>query len=114
MNEEIYRTLVEVAKAGELITYGEVAPLANLNMENPYDRNLMSVLLDEINVSEAHFKRPMLSSVVVRAQEPTPGKGYFLCARDLGRLPQSADSIDELEFWTKEIKIVFSYWKISN
>jgi hypothetical protein len=109
MNEAIYYKLVEVARAEGLISYGEVADLAGLDMGNPADRTEISWLLDEINKHEAQYERPMLSAVVVRADTQMPGQGFFVCARDIGRLPAS-DSIEELAFWAKEVKVVHSYW----
>ncbi len=106
---EIYSKLLDVAKAEQLITYGEIAPLAGLNMESPADRTVISGLLDEINKIETQHRQPMLSSLVVRAVERTPGPGYFVCARDIGKLTASGE-IDELEFWAKEVKKVHQYW----
>jgi O6-methylguanine-DNA--protein-cysteine methyltransferase len=39
MHRDIYERLKEVARAGQTITYGEIAAMANLNMESPADRN---------------------------------------------------------------------------
>ena len=52
IHQQIYERLKEVAKAGDLITYGEIAPLANLNMENPDDRNKIAHILGEISAYE--------------------------------------------------------------
>ena len=111
MNEDISHKLREVARSGGLITYGEVAELVGLSMGNPADRTEISGLLDEINKHEARYKRPMLSAVVVRVDTQMPGPGFFVCARDIGRLPTS-DSIEELVFWAKEVKVVHSYWAL--
>jgi hypothetical protein len=111
MNEAIYRKLVGIAKSEALITYGEVAELAGLDMGNPADRTEISGLLDEINKHEARYKRPMLSAVVVRADTQMPGPGFFVCAQDIGRLSTN-DSIEELAFWAKEVKVVHNYWAL--
>ncbi len=109
MNTEIYRKLLEVAKAEWLITYGEIAPLAGLNMDSPADRTVISGLLDEINKYESQHGRPMLSAVVVRAADNIPGPGFFVWARDIGKLATN-DPIKELEFWASEVKEVHQYW----
>jgi hypothetical protein len=38
MHEVIYERLKAVAREGKTITYGEIAPLANLDMANDTDR----------------------------------------------------------------------------
>ncbi len=42
MNQVIYNKLVETARAGELIAYSDIAPLAGLNLESPADRNRLA------------------------------------------------------------------------
>ncbi len=110
MNIDIYWKLQEVAKAETLITYGEVAPLAGLDMANDADRSTMSALLDEINKYEAGHERPMLSALVVLADAKTPGQGFWVCARDLGRLT-STDRWKEVEFWANEVKEGHRHWR---
>ena len=101
---------MKVAKAESLTTSGEIEPLAGLDMGSPADRAAMSALLDEINKYEAENEQPMLSAVVVLAGENTPGQGFYVCARGLGRLA-SSDPWQEVEFWAAEVKRVHRYWK---
>ena len=110
MDNTIYTRLKEVARDQEIISYTEAGELVGLDMRSPVDRNELSRLLDEINQFEAEYNRPMLSSLVVYANDPqTPGPGFFVCARGLARL-SSNDSIDELGFWASEVKTVHEYW----
>jgi hypothetical protein len=45
IHQAIYDCLKDVARKRDLITYGEIAPLAKLNMENPADRNKIAEIL---------------------------------------------------------------------
>ena len=49
MTRDIYERLKEVARAGRTITYGEIAPVAELDMSNPADRNEIATILDTIS-----------------------------------------------------------------
>ena len=69
INQKIYERLKEVAINGELVTYGEIAPLAILNMENPDDRNKLAQILGNISNHEHAQGRPTLSAVVVLAEK---------------------------------------------
>lgn len=111
IHQQIYERLKEVAKNGDLITYGEIAPLANLNMENPDDRNKLADILGEISTYENEQGRPMLSSIVVLAGDNFPGQGFFKLARQLSLLHGKKDD-EEFAFFAKEVKKVHAYWKV--
>jgi hypothetical protein len=49
MNQAIYETLQQVARSQGQTSYGEIAPLAHLNMESPADRNRLTEVLGEIS-----------------------------------------------------------------
>ena len=87
IHDTVYTRLTEVAGSRDIIPYSEVGELIGLDMGSPADRTELSSLLDEINQFEASDERPMLSSIVVYANDPhTPGPGFFNCARGLGRV----------------------------
>ena len=81
MNEQIHSKLREVARAGKVTYYSEIAPLAGLDMDSPSDRYEIGVILDDINRLERQQGRPMLSSVVVHKDSLMPGQGFFTLAR---------------------------------
>ena len=58
MTRDIYERLKEVARAGRTITYGEIAPMAELDMSNPADRNKIATILDTISAREHEQGRP--------------------------------------------------------
>jgi hypothetical protein len=68
MHPRIYDKLKLVARAGTTTTYGEIAPLADLDMANPAHRNEIRRILGEISTCEHQLGHPMLSAVVVHRQ----------------------------------------------
>jgi hypothetical protein len=113
IHQQIYARLKEAAKNGDLIAYGEIAPLANLNMESPDDRNKIAHILGDISKYENELGRPLLSSIVVLAGIGYPGEGFFNLARELG-LHHGTKEFDDLDFFTQEAKRVHAYWKNHN
>jgi hypothetical protein len=100
---QIYERLKEVARKGDdLITYGGIAPLANLNMENPDDRNKIAHILGEISTHEYSEGRPLLSAIVVLAGIGYPGVGVH----------HGRKEFEDLEFFAQEVRRVYDYWKI--
>lgn len=110
MNQIIYDRLIKVARQGKTVTYGEIAPLANLDMSKPNDRNSISWILGEIAESEHKKGHPMLSAVVVLARIGYPSKGFFKLAKEL----EIFDGSDDLGFFVKELKKVHDFWKIQD
>ena len=110
VHQEIYERLKDVARNGELITYSEITPLADLNMEFQADRTRMGELLGEISTYEYEQGRPMLSAIVVLAGVGYPGEGFFNLARYLGLYSGHGEFAD-LEFFVQEVKKVHSYWR---
>lgn len=110
IHNEIYERLKEVARCGELIHYLEIAPLANLNMENQADRTKIGEILGEISTYEHHHGRPMLSAIVVLAGVGHPGEGFYNLARSLG-LHHKRSELADMEFFVQEVKKVHTYWQ---
>ena len=63
MHEQIYDKLKEVARAGTVTYYSDIAPMAGLDMELLNDRYKIGAMLDDINQHEREFGRPMLSAI---------------------------------------------------
>ena len=84
---------MELARAGKLTTYGQIAPLAGLSMDVEKDRATMSELLREILEHELSQSRPVLPAIVVhKGEDNNPGEGFFSIVTELGlyrRLSQS-------------------------
>jgi hypothetical protein len=103
----IYDRLVQVARSGDLVTYGEIAPLAGLDMADPGDRSRIAHILGEISTEEHQLGRPLLSAVVVLQDQNKPGEGFFHLARELGVYQGKSDD----DYFVQEVKRVHQYWK---
>jgi hypothetical protein len=78
-----YNKLIQLARAGRLTTYSDIAPLAGLSMADDSDRDQMSVLLGEILRHEVALGRPLLTAIVVhKGNDNNPGEGLL---RDIER-----------------------------
>ena len=107
MNQAVYDRLKAVASARDLITYEDVAPLANLDMADPDHRNQMSRILEAIARAEFAQGNPLLTVVVVHKHDYRPGHGFFVLARELGLYGGS----DDVEYFSRELKRVHDHWK---
>src|SRR5687768_2509502 len=107
MNHPLYEELKRIAKAGEITHYGKIAPLADLDMGRPDHRTRMSELLAEISREEHTQGRPLLSVLVVQAEDGLPGVGFFTLAKEL-KLMRGGDQVT---FFVQELKRVQAYWK---
>ena len=106
MHKATYEELKDVARRESYTTYSKIAPLAGLDMGSQADRNRIAEILGEISTHEHSLGRPLLSAVVVLAEEGRPGQGFFTLAREFGLYGGG----DDLRFWLDEIKRVHQYW----
>ena len=107
MHKEIFRKLVACAKAGDILSYSEIAPLAGLNMENPADRLELGAILGEISESEHAKGHPLLSAIVLHKNDSVAGDGFFKLASSLGLFLGG----DKVSFLINEIKRVHAHWQ---
>ena len=105
VNERVYEKLRQVARARKLVTYAEVALLADSGIANPRDPRLGRIL-HGICGYEVQQGRPMLGAVVVRKADNRPGEGFFREASGLGLFRGS----DKLAFWASELDKVYTCW----
>ena len=103
---KVYEKIVNAAKNEGVVTYTEVASCAGINTNWDCWRWKIRAILDTISRREHRNGRPLLSAVVVRKNEGTPGAGFFKLAKELGRCNGS----DDLECWSKELHRVYAYW----
>ena len=107
MDEELRQRLIEAARAGQLVAYGELEEMLCLSFDNPNDRRIVGEYLGEISRFEVAAGRPMLSSVVWHKDMSGPGKGFFTLAVELG-LADEAEA--ELDVAVRELKRTNEYW----
>ena len=103
--EELRKQLYEVANNRSYTTYSKVAPIVNLQMSDPEDRDRMSEILTQIDREECKLGRPLLSAVVIREDINKPGDGFFKCARELGLYYGD----DDLKYWLEELRRVHDF-----
>src|SRR5208283_4437107 len=106
-HDRLYRHLREVAARGQITYYKDVAAIVGLDMANPHERDQMSVLLDDISISEHDEGRPLLSAVVIHRQDNIPGNGFFTMATRVGEY----DGGDRFTFFMVELRRVHDYWR---
>lgn len=105
MHAAIRTALINAARRRDLVYYGDIAPLAGLDMGRDDHRVEIGRLLGEISEYEHARGNPLLSAVVVRKDDPTsPGDGFFTLAKSLGLLKGDKDA-----FFTAELRRVFSH-----
>jgi hypothetical protein len=111
MHMEIYEELKRAARGQTVIYYGQIAPLADLDMNRPDHRVEIGRILDEISSHEHSLGHPLLSAVVVHApgweDSGQPGKGFFELAKRLG-LQKGEDNVT---FFAHELVRVHQAWK---
>jgi len=111
MNQELYNQIIEVAQRRGLITYGQVAPIVNLDMGIDANREEMSRMLAEIATVEQEAGRPMLTAIVVhQGGDNNPGEGFFAIAAQFGRFAGGHNQLQRLEFWVREVAAVHDHW----
>jgi hypothetical protein len=111
MHPAIYDLMKQAGRQGRTLTYSDLAPLANLDMNNPGDRQKIAHILDDISSHEHGEGRPLLSALVVRgdvAGGGLPGAGFFKLSRRLGVQPAGQDNV---AFFAAELTRVFDVWK---
>lgn len=106
MDQQLYKYLLEIATQRRYTRYANAGAIIGLNMNEPADRDQISRLLDEISEHEHHAGHPLLSAVVIHAQDNMPGNGFFTMAQRVGRF----SSGDKLIFWLNELENVHTHW----
>lgn len=103
MNNSVRAALLATARARRLITYTELAAIADLDLKGEQAITQLGHLLDEIAMDDVRRKRPLLAAVVVRADTQMPSKGLFKFAKSHGLMRGN----DEMGFWSFELKRVY-------
>jgi len=104
--------LIRAARHRGTVTYQQLAVQINLPLSGNHMSREIGQVLGEISKDELDWGRPMLSAVAVHSSgnPPGPGVGFFIWARELGRL-DSDDPKREKKFWLEEKERVYAAWK---
>jgi hypothetical protein len=108
LNRGLYELLVAAARAGEPLSYADVARLLELSLDYPPHRNEMEQLLGVISRHEVASRRPMLTSIVLRPDEGTPGAGFFRLGQQLGLVLEREDA---QAFSARQLKETIEFWQ---
>lgn len=95
------------ASRGKLRFYSEIVEelgVAKFDAHHPGFHKM----LGDISVYEHEHRRPLLSALVVTAEESMPGKGFFILAEELGSKRPKEDT---LTYFARETGELFKYWK---
>jgi hypothetical protein len=103
----VHVELITAAKYRGTITYQEIAKILGLPLRGNFMQSRVGRILGEISRDEVANGRPMLSAIAVGVGGE-PGKGFFVLARELGRLQDN----NEQAFWEKECDLVYDTWKV--
>jgi hypothetical protein len=106
VNQAVYDKLVAVARQRSLVTYTDLARVADLEVSADGGIKQLGSILDEIALHEVKAGRPLLPVVVIRADRGTPSKGLFDFARKHGLLKDK----DEMGFFAKELRRIYEAW----
>lgn len=104
--ESVRKRLIQVARQRKTVTYFEVAQWAGFDTNDLGALEPLNALLNRISLNEHKAGRPLLSVVVVRAREGTPGDGFYRLARRLNL----TDKSDRYYFVIRETKAVYEFW----
>jgi len=105
-----YAELVTAARYRGTVTYQEIAQIMGLPLRGRYMANEVARLVGEISEDEHLHGRPMLSAIVVRKHEGDPGAGFFVLAKDLGKLQDDSEA-GKRRFWEQEKAAVYATWQ---
>jgi len=109
---KVFCRLIQAALAQQPIFYEDVAAIMNLQERGQHMANETGHMLGEISEDEHNQtpRRPMLSALVVRTDTGIPGDGFFVLARQLGKLEENATEEQQREFWENERDQVYETW----
>jgi len=128
MRQDVRKKLIEVARRGETITYGELMKEFGIPRGHPKPGIGIGYVVGEISNYEYSQGRPLLSAIVVRADSRTgicplghPGGGFFgldgipvHLERSPGVYSNPTLSADEQRFVKEEQERVWDYWRTHN
>lgn len=106
--EEARHILIDHARQGQTITYGELSASIQ-TVEIPYHSYAMSGLLRELHREEEAASRPGLATLVVRKSDGLPGPGYFKSLAEAG-IPEA----DFRAYWQTKFEAVCEYWQATD
>jgi hypothetical protein len=106
-HERVYDKLVATARGRQLVTYTDLGKAADLDVSDRQQLDQLVKILDKIAIADLRANRPLLVTVVIRADRGTPSKGFFDFAKQHGLMKRQ----DEVGFFSQELARVYDAWK---
>lgn len=105
----IYAELIRAARYRGTVTYQEMADLIGIQTFGAYMGKHIGDIIGVISEQEVKYGRPMLSAIVVTV-EGWPSTGFYVLARELGKLHGTSDAEEE-KFFRSEQQAIYATWK---
>ena len=96
--QQVIQILQKCAAKGEPIYYGDLYKLIGLSSKNSSDRMKCNKILADVNRSTMEKNGIMLSAIVIRKRDGSPGEGFYESAVELNLLRKSASKKDKIVF----------------
>jgi len=119
--EKAYPLLIDKARKGGFITYGEVGGKIGLYVSSDYFQLKIGFVVGACSQYESIEERPLISAIVVNDQTNYPGRGFWGLSTIPARIRLNTQYSDiesgikmtdeMLRFWTDEVKRIFEWWK---
>ncbi len=113
----VYQHLIEKASSprdDSFALYDDIADFLGIPKHYGHEKGrLLGEVMKRLNDHDRSFDstRPMLSSVVIKA-DGTPGTGFYGLALSYGyAVPDQDDKKGQIEFWRGELARVREYWR---
>ncbi|MCR4415490.1 MAG: hypothetical protein NUV77_24025 [Thermoguttaceae bacterium] len=100
--KKAYCVLVQAARLGRTIKYGEIANQIGLYSPDYFELKIGSIV-GACSLYEQLSNRPLISAIAVNAETGRPSEGFW-------RLPGVPRGVDRDEFWAQEVQRVFGTW----
>ncbi|MFH1325868.1 MAG: hypothetical protein ABIH48_00155 [Candidatus Falkowbacteria bacterium] len=97
-----------------MITYGQLYEQIGVDPKMVKERNRGANILALVNKQTIKDHDFMISAIVVLQYKEIPEKGFFEFAEELGRLPADSTTEERMNFFQKEKKKIFDFYKVEN
>ena len=109
LTEALRRELIACAKAGETVTYQDLA--WRVPMPGPHAIHRLTDLLEDLVREDHAAGRPLLAALAVsRAQRGMPGRGFFQLLAELGRYAGPDQGPEAAACHAGELRAALAHW----
>ena len=109
MNDDLRKALIEQARAGTTIAYGELA--RRLGLKPPQTIHRLAEALERLMEEDAAACRPLLAALCVgKARPGLPNPGFFAKAQMLGMFCGDPAGSDALTFHHEQLRRAIAFY----